>query len=382
MKRLLTLLPFRAFLLTFFISCSSLYIPLSAQEFVGGGNNAFEWRLIGRVFFDGGVFMNDTVDRGTSFQVNDIRLGTVIRIQDAWEAKIELGYGDSKISLKDIYLNYTYKANSFRLGYHYEPFGNARVGTANFRFMTNATSDKALGNSRKLGISYSYNHDWFNFMGGVFSDGDIQKSKQLDQGYSLAAKVIGRPLMDDRRLIHIGVAPRFSSGQKEVTFNGGVPTDLLAKDDNSFLNATIGQVTNQWKLDLELIMLYEKWYFHGQYFQAHLNRFAADNYNGKGGYAQMGYMILGAKHNYNARTGMVTNPAPKSLELLVRYDNVNLNDAGITGGRLSDVSVGMNYFINKFIAAKINYTRMMVGESSPMGGDDFDLIQARIQLSF
>lgn len=63
----------------------------------------------------------------TSFQVNDLRLGTVIRFEEHWETKIELGYGDSKISLKDIYLNYSIAKHNIRLGYHYEPFGNARV---------------------------------------------------------------------------------------------------------------------------------------------------------------------------------------------------------------------------------------------------------------
>lgn len=363
-------------------SFSFFILQVSAQEFVSGTANNFRWRLIGRVFFDGGAFFNDTTHLGNSFQVNDIRLGALIHFLEGWEAKIELGYGDSKIALKDVYLNYEYKENSFRLGYHFEPFGNARVGTANFRFMTDAVSDKALGNSRKLGISYSYNQKWFNFMGGVFSDGDIQKSKPLDQGYSVAAKLVGRPLLQEKRLIHIGVAPRFNSSQDEVVFSAGSPTDLLAKDDNTFLDARVDQVINQWKLDLETILLYDKWYFQGQYFLAHLNRFAADNYNGKGGYAQLGYMLIGAKHNYNPRTGMIVNPAPKSLELLLRYNNVNLNDAGIRGGRLSDVSVGMNYFINKYVAAKLNYTRMMVGDSSPRGGQNFDLLQGRVQFNF
>lgn len=353
----------------------------AGQELGGKGPDGFRWRLIGRAFFDGGVFLKDTA-RENSFQINDLRVGTIIHFLDAWEAKIELGYGDSKISLKDVYLNYEYKNSSFRLGYHFEPFGNARVGTSNYRFITNAVSDKALGNSRKLGFSYSYNHKWFNFIGGVFSDGDIQKSKPVNQGYSLAAKVVGRPLMEDKKLIHIGVAPRFNSSHKEVSFSARAPTDLLAKADNTFLDAHISQVINQWKLDLETILLYNKWYFQGQYFLASLNRFAAENYKAKGGYAQCGYMVLGAKHNYNAKTGMIVNPAPRSLEILLRYDNMNLNDAGIRGGRLSDISVGVNYFINKYVAAKVNYTRMMIGHSSPQGKDDFDLLQGRVQISF
>ena len=152
MKRLLTHLGLRFFLLFSCIFLSSFFISLSAQEFVKGGANGFEWRLIGRVFFDGGYFFNDTTDLGSSFQVNDIRLGTQIRFLEHWEAKIELGYGDSKISMKDIFLTYKFGEQAVRVGYQYEPFGNSRVGTTNFRFMTNAASDKALGNSRKLGV--------------------------------------------------------------------------------------------------------------------------------------------------------------------------------------------------------------------------------------
>lgn len=364
----------------FFLFSASCLVQLSAQEFVSGGDHNFRWRLIGRVFFDGGVLNADSTQ--TSFQVNDIRLGTVIRFMDHWEAKIELGYGDSKISVKNMFLNYSRGDYAVRLGYHFEPFGNARVGTSNYRFMTDATSDQALGNKRKLGISYSYNREWVNLMAGVFSDGDIEKSKPLNQGYSLAAKLVGRPVMKDKKLIHIGVAPRFNSSSDEVSFAAGAPTDLLSKKDNTLVQANVSQVINQWKLDLELILLYNKWYFQGQYFQAHLNRFAHPDYNALGGYAQVGYMILGAKHNYNPVTGMIVNPAPKSLEVLMRYNQVDLNDAGIRGGRMTDISLGMNYFINKFVAAKINYTRMMPGNTSLKGDKDFDVVQARVQFNF
>lgn len=354
--------------------------PVAAQKFGGGEKEQFSWQIIGRAFFDGGVFNRDSTV--TSFQVNDIRLGTIVRFLNHWEGKIELSYGDSKVSLKDVYLNYARGNHMFRLGNYFEPFGNARVGTTNFRFMTNAVSDKVLGDKRKLGITYAYNHEWVNIMAGIFSDGDIEKSKPLNQGYILAAKWVGRPLMKNKKLIHIGVAPRFSSNASEVTFSGGAPTDLLSKGDNTILDARVDHVINQWKLDLEVILLYNKWYAQGQYFQSHLNRFAAPNYNAKGGYIQAGYMILGAKHNYNPVTGMIVNPAPGSLEALVRYNNVNLNDAGIQGGRITDISLGMNYFINKFVAAKINYTRMLPGKTAVGGENSFDVIQARIQLSF
>ena len=181
---------------------------------------------------------------------------------------------------------------------------------------------------------------------------------------------------------HVGVAPRFNSSSREVRFSCGSPTDLLPKSGNTLVEARVDQVINQWKLDLELILLYNKWYFQGQYFGAYLNRFGGENYQARAGYAQAGYMVIGAKHNYNPVTGMIVNPAPKSLEILVRYDHVNLNDGFVRGGRMSDISLGMNYFINKFVAAKVNYTRMMPGTTAMGGEKDFDLVQARIQFNF
>ena len=354
---------------------------VSAQKTVKVDNKPLHIRVLGRAFFDAGFFMNDTLSFGNTVQVNDVRLGTIVSFLDNWEAKVELGYANSKVTFKDVFLGYKYKEHSFRLGYQFEPFGNARIGTTNYRFMQNATADAIFGNGRKIGISYSYNQKWWNVMAGVYSAADIQGSDKMDQGYSLAAKVIGRPVLDEGKVIHLAVAPRFSSDKDVVTFKGGVPTMLLGKGENGMLDVAVDDVINQWKLDCECIMACNKWYFQGQYYLVHLNRSTEDNFTGKGGYAQMGFLILGDHHNYKAKTGMLVNPDAKSLELLVRYNNVNLNNSGIVGGRMSDITVGMSYFLNKYVGAKINYTRMMAGNTAVKGGD-FDLIQARIQVSF
>lgn len=369
-------------LLLLFIFQMFLFTPLRAQGFVVSKTNNFEWRLMGRVFFDGGVFFNDNAGLGNGFQINDLRLGTQILFLQDWNVKIELGYGDEKISLKDVYINYKAGEHNIRLGYYHEPFGVDRIGSTNFKFIETSSADKTFGSSRKLGVSYIYNQTYFNFMGGVFSDGNINKANQLNQGYTLSGKFIGRPVAGDGRLLHLAVAPRFSSNSEEIRFNGGVPTSLLSGEDNRFVSATIDRVINQWKMEAELIAIYRKWYVEGHYLIAHVNRAGVENYNGQGGYVQGGYMILGEKQNYNPVTGMVANAAPKSLEILCRYNRTNLNDAGIMGGRLSDVSVAMNYFINKYIAARINYVHVMTSDNAPAGADDFDLVQARLQFAF
>lgn len=376
-----------------FASLSCLWIvlslsPLCGQNFVKSERKDFEWRVIGRAMFDGGVFFSDKTQLGNAVQINDLRIGTQVRFLDHWEAKLEIGYAGSKVGLKDIYIDYQSGAHLFRLGHYFEPFGNARVGTANYKLMTVSGTDKALADKRKLGVTYSYNQKFINFMGGVFSDGDIDNTKPLNEGYTFAAKFVGRPLIQDKKLIHIGVAPRFSQHDQEenknISFSAGAPTDLLTRERNNFIEAEVTNMINQWKLDLELIVLYNKWYLQSQYMMAHVNRFGAPDYVGAGGYVQAGYMILGEKHNYNPVTGMLFNPAPKSLEVICRYNLTDLTDrkAGVIGGKLSDITVGANYFINEYIAAKLNYAHVMVGNDAPRGAENFDLIQARVQFSF
>ena len=62
--------------------------PATAQQVKNTTEFPLQWRLIGRAFFDGGFFMNDRLDLGSSFQVNDLRLGAILNIYDDWEAKI------------------------------------------------------------------------------------------------------------------------------------------------------------------------------------------------------------------------------------------------------------------------------------------------------
>lgn len=370
--------------LLFFIFCFSFIVSFGmAQEAGKGSGKDFEWRLIGRALFDGGGFWCDRADLGNSFQVNDLRLGTRIRFLEDWEAKIEIAYGHGKISLKDVYLNYTLSdKHYFRLGYYFEPFGYAVIGSVNFRFIAAAGTDKALGNKRKLGISYRYNQPHINVMAGVFSEGDIDKAKSVDQGYAMVAKLIGRPVMEEGRVVHLGIAPRFSRHEKEIGFKAGIPTDLLSSEDNSFIQAEIGNMINMWKFEAELIAIYRKWYFEGRYMMAHVNRTGPINYTGQGGYVQGGYMILGEKHNYNPLTGYVVNPAPKSLEALVRYNRTNLTDAGIRGGKMDDITLGVNYFINKYVAAKLNYSYVIAGANAFHEKDRIHALQARVQFSF
>lgn len=348
----------------------------------------FEARLIGRALFDGGVFFSDKTDLGNSLEVYDVRLGTVMRFQNHWTGKIELGFAKSKVSMKDVYIEYSDGKNVFKVGHYFEPFSlEYRIGTSDMKFNGAAVTGVILGDRRRLGVSYTYNCDELNVSGGVFSDKDVDNTEKGDEGFAFSGRVLYRPYLQKKNAIHVGVSSRFGVlGEAEknlLTYSAGAPSNLLPEN---FLKAEVTEAINEWKFGAEVIMVLDKWYFQSEYLMARVNRKASvENYIGKGWYAQVGYALLDGRYGYNKMSGMASAPGPGSLEILCRYNITDMNDkdAGIMGGKQNDFTVGGIYYFNKYVAAKMSYSLVSLDKHAQVDGKQtFGMIQGRIQLSF
>lgn len=375
----------KVFLLLILMAC---YAGASAQLTLKSEKGDFEARLIGRALFDGGVFFSDKTSLGNAVEVYDLRLGTVVRFLERWTGKIELGYAKSKVSMKDVYIEYSDGKNMFRVGHYFEPFSlEYRIGSSDMKFNGAAVTGIAFGDRRKLGASYTYNIDPLNVSAGVFSDKDVDNTEKGDEGYDIAGRVLYRPYVNDKDVIHIGVSSRFSAlGEAEegkVVYSAGVPSNLIPE---KFLRADVTEAINEWRFGAEVVMVLDKWYVQSEYLLAHVNRRAtAENYNGDGWYAQVGYALLNGRYAYNKMSGMAVAPGARSLEILCRYNITNMNDkdAGIMGGKQNDFSIGGIYYFNKYVSAKMSYSLVSLDKHAQEGGKQtFSMIQGRIQLSF
>ena len=364
------------------------YASVSAQLTLKSEKGDFEARLIGRVLFDGGVFFSDKTSLGNAVEVYDVRLGTVVRFLERWTGKIEMGFAKSKVSMKDIYIEYSDGKSLLRVGHCFEPFSlEYRIGTSDMKFNGAAVTGIAFGDRRKLGISYTYDCDVLNVSGGVFSDKDIDNTEKGDEGYALSGRVLFRPYSREKNVIHVGVSSRFGvqgeAEENKITYSAGAPSNLIPE---KFLKAEVTEAINEWKFGAEVVMVLDKWYFQSEYLMAHVNRKAAvENYNGDGWYAQVGYALLNGRYGYNRMSGMASTPGAKSLEILCRYNITNMNDkdAGIMGGKQNDFSIGGIYYFNKYVAAKMSYSLVSLDKRAHEGGKQtFSMIQGRVQLSF
>lgn len=352
---------------------------------------------MGRFYLDGAVYSTDKTELGNGVYMSDARVGLKAKYQ-RFDMKVDIGYAGSKVSAKDIFLQYSFVKNSYiRAGHFAEPFGLDHMeSSSNIKFLTANATSFAFSPGRKLGFEYiGWNKNmWVG--AGVFGDGDaLNNSKGGNDGYSVTGRYVLNPLQQDGKILHLGVAGTvrkadangyYDDGKKyprAVNFSSRLNTNV---EKEKVLNATISDASYQSKFAVELIAAYGPVYLQAEYFNAHVNRKdGLKSYKASGAYAQVGFLAIGDRYTYAPAWARMASPKPKSLEFAVRYNYTDLNDnkADIYGGRMSDISAAVNYYLNKYVVLKMDYTYASFGNKGPaMLNEHVNVAQARIQVVF
>ncbi len=350
---------------------------------------SFKLKFNGRTNLDFGSFLgaDDGMPNRNGVAVNDSRLGVIADIDTFWQAKVELSFAAKAINFRDVYVKRTFqKTNSeLQVGNFFFPFGYMRSGI-NYKFIENSSADAAFVNGRKLGVAYLSYSPHFNWGLGIFSDGNIDNGKKANQGYSFNAFALFRPIDNAGNVFHAGVAGILTHPSSEVTFTAIAPQTFCS---NTLLKTSAMDVYNYARLEVHALTIVRRFYAEAHFLKAFVNlpnskvvtnddgesvTFAQDNYNGMYGvYAQAAWRILGPNHSYNRKTGLTGNASVKALEVLARFSRIDLDEYGA----VNDITLGVNYFINKYLRAKVNYVHSHVVDGAHM-----DLLQGRLQFSF
>lgn len=373
------------------------YLAAQPSITVGKGDNAIQITPTGRFYIDGATYIQDKTDLSNGVYLPDARLGLKAKYKK-FDIKVDMGFAGKKISPKDIFIQYNLNKSSYiRTGHFAEPFGLDHMeSSANIKFITANATSFAFSPGRKLGIEYiGWNKfGWLGF--GAFADGDaMANSIQGDDGYSGTGRLVFHPFKKEGKILHIGVAGSIrkadaagfnSDGEKNpksINYNSSLITNV---EKRKFLSADITNANFQAKYALELIAAYGPVYFQGEYFHSNVKR--KDNlqsYMASGAYGQVGFLALGGDYSYSSSWARMANPKPKSLEFVLRYNYTDLDheDSGIRGGRMKDISIAANYYLNKYLMFRLDYSYISLGKYNPAAAsENIHAIQARVQVVF
>ena len=358
----------------------------------------FKYSVGGRVYFDAAAYFDDETDLGSGSELRDVRLSFKATVWKNWNAKINLGFAGGKVSPKDIYLQYNINQNSFlRSGYFFEPFGLERTESSkSIKYLEVNSTTEAFAPGRNLGVEYArWGEKWY-WEAGLFGDSDVNNKEGGDEGYGITSRFVWVPMKEQGKILHFGMAGTYRTADAALEEGEQINQNIVYKahaathvEGRRFINADIDLAEDQFKYGFEFLCAYESLSLQGEYMGAHVGRKQLvganiNSYEARGWYAQMGWLLIGDQYNYKLKSARLAAPKPGSLELIVRYNETDLNDskALVWGGKQTDFSLGGIYAFNSNIGVKLNYTHVTLDENALNGKERFGMIQARLQMAF
>ena len=376
--------------------CKDAPCPPPPPVFVSFGNGLkvesldhdFAFKIIGRIFVDGGV--SSQAERGYASQVNlsQARLGIDGKAFKYWQYKCEYVFaGNAPLTnlsgttttpaggIRDAFLAFGYfDPFIFQAGSFYEPFSLERINSKNYiDFLERALPAEALGPSRHIGFAAYTSGPGWTLKGGIFGTSFEDKALTPLPGGHQYWDAVGRatfaPIRTEDVLLHIGGSVRYqkpndataASDDRVLVPGNNVRTEANALNENLLgtqpLNcgaAVLGSNCTKDVLDYgaEFVAAYGPLSIQGEYMGAHYDRDpalirflgapGAASLNFSGYYVYATWYLTGESRAASYRTDYrrpgtfdqihIINPVSAggtgAWEAAVRVSEINLNSGG------------------------------------------------------
>ena len=359
---------------------------------------------MGRVLMDGALYASpDKENFKDGVGVPDVRLG-LKATYGKWDARIDVGYAYGKVGLKDIYVRYNFDDENALLGGSFiHQYGLMTAYSSSWK----PCFDDPIVNSsfmadRHLGIEYI--HSGKKFFASASAHVEPQSiiltpNQTNHQGYGFLTRLVCRPATEPGRIFQVGISGGFLTPQNDgegrhnvFSLGSNFPTSV---DKVSAVNAEMGNAMNQWKFSPELMVAYGPVALEAQYYFNRVNmRHDLHNFTGMGAYGMLRGLLSGGDYKYSAKDARIAEPGKGTFELVLLYNYTKLSDrkagvarvrdheiCGIYGGDANSLSATLNYYINKYMTARLNYTYTHTFNGAPLC-TDFNGFQARFQILF
>lgn len=366
-----------------------LLLGLTAESFAG---EQFKLKFRSRALLDAMISGYGKENVQGYYKLEDLRFGFKATY-GKYELRADLGFGNEKVTVKDLLFNYHFKNSVLSFGNTFESFSmDMLISTAGLRFHQSAASCMAFTDGRKFGASYNYYTDNCYLSGGVYTNNDINKlgSDEQKNSFVFTTRAVARKKKRPYTMYHVGGS--FSYRTRQVNTEAPPSVEMSSKGTTSMfseklLHARITDAGQEIKGLVEGIYMSPRLLLQSEYYLERLERTSGEKtYYAHGGYIQGAFLLKGRGFLYDTMYAVPGRPASsQAIELVCRFNYTDLNDAhsGIQGGVEKDLSVGGNFYLNRYIGIKINGSYVWVGKHcNDFYKKNLFLVQMRLQYIF
>ena len=358
-------------------------------------SDGWSFKPRGRLMFDAG-FTNAPDSTGASDgfgnEVRRARLGASGDMPGGFGYKFEVDFAGNEISVADAILSYENGPIEIAIGQH-NNFQSLEELTSSLHttFIERAAFTDAFGFERRLGASITYARGDVLAQAGVFTD-NLEDTDSKNRGAD--ARIVFMPKAGDTQL-HFGGSFHYNDLDDPAAQLRYRQRPLVHFTSQRFIDTRSMGGDSETGYGLEAAAIAGRFHAAAEgYWQSVDMPGVADDPTFFGGYVEAGVFLTDDTRGYKGGKFDRTKPSSPvgeggigSVQFTLRYDHLDLNDAGIVGGRQAGYFAALVWKPTDYTALMLNYGRLQYTDAIlPTASGDtsygVDAIGMRAQIDF
>ncbi len=312
------------------------------------------------------------------------------------EFKLQFDFAGGNAAFKDMYIGLKEipAVGNIRIGHVKEPFRlDALTSSKYITFMERAFNiDFSQERNNGILVFNDFLEKRLSAQAGVFRMADNTGNDILaDDGYALTGRITGLAIQnpEKRQLLHLGLGYSYRKPESKTYSVSSRPEAHL---ELKYINTeTIENVDNINLANFEAAFVSGPFSIQGEYLTATLNNTVNatfEKYDFKSYYGQLSYYITGESKKYKGSYEGFDRVKPKNnfggkdkgvgaWEVALRYSNSDLTNKDVLGGQQSDITLGLNWYLNPVTRIMINHVWANIEDKG-----NASILQGRLQIDF
>lgn len=345
--------------------------------------SGWDFRPFGRIQYDIGYVSgrDRLMDPGLGWS-NELRRGRIgVRgaIPGGFEYKIELDFADNDVTLTDALISYETGNVTITAGQH-NPFQSLEELTSSrfTSFIERAAFTDAFGFERRVGLSVNWADGDLRWDGGVFTSNIDDLGNDEQDSYSFDTRAVYSPEVGGAQL-HLGGSLHWRDLQSQPG-NRYRQRPLVHSTDTRLIATPTLPVTEETSYGLEAAVIRGPFHAAAEVHWLEAELFGMDDPTFFGGYVEAGlFLTPGDTRGYSGGRFNRTRPARTvdeggigAVQLNVRYDHLDLNDANVVGGRQQLVGASVIWTPIDHARLSLSYGHIAYDDAAVPAGFDRD----------
>ena len=329
---------------------------------------------------------------GFGSELRRARLGASGDMPGGFGYKFEIDFAGNEVSVTDAILSYEDGPLEVAVGQH-NNFQSLEELTSSLHttFIERAAFTDAFGFERRLGASITYGRGDILIQAGVFTD-NIEDTDSKNRGVD--ARIVFMPEAGDTQL-HFGGSVHYNDLDDPAAEVRYRQRPLVHFNSQRFINTGSMGARSETGFGLEAAAITGRFHAAAEgYWQTVDMPALASDPTFFGGYAEAGVFLTDDSRGYKGGKFDRTKPQRPvgeggfgSLQFTLRYDHLDLNDAGILGGRQAGYLASLIWKPTDYTALLVNYGRLQYEDAVlPAANGDtsygVDAFGVRAQIDF